>query len=45
MSRLTLADRVAIECGIYEGLKLNEIAKKIKRSPIQSLKKLKLTEQ
>ena len=33
MSRLTLSDRIAIESGIYEKLKLNEIAKKIGRSP------------
>lgn len=33
MSRLTLSDRVAIECGIYEKLKLSEIAKKIGTSP------------
>lgn len=33
MSRLTLSDRVTIESGIYEKLKLNEIAKKIGRSP------------
>lgn len=33
MSRLTLAERIVIECGIYEKLKLNEIAKKIGKSP------------
>lgn len=33
MSRLTLAERIVIECGIYEKLKLNEIAKKIDKSP------------
>ena len=33
MSRLTLQDRIAIECGIYEKLKLSEIAKKIGKSP------------
>lgn len=33
MSRLTLAERIAIECGIYEKLKLSEIAKKIGKSP------------
>lgn len=33
MSRLTLSERVVIECGIYERLPLNEIAKKIGKSP------------
>lgn len=33
MSRLTLAERIVIECGIYEKLKLNEIAKKIRKTP------------
>ena len=33
MSRLTLAERIVIECGIYEKLKLNEIAKKIGKAP------------
>jgi len=33
MSRLTISDRVAIESGIYGKLKLNEIAKKIGKSP------------
>ena len=33
MSRLTLQDRIVIECGIYEKLKLSEIAKKIGKSP------------
>ena len=29
MSRLTLAERIVIECGIYQKLNLGEIAKKI----------------
>lgn len=33
MSRLTLSERIAIESGIYERLPLNEIAKKIGKSP------------
>lgn len=33
MSRLTLSERIAIESGIYEHLKLNEIAKRIFKSP------------
>ena len=33
MSRLTLAERIVIECGIYQKLKLSEIAKKIGKSP------------
>ena len=33
MSRLTLAERIVIECGIYEKLKLNAIAKKIGKTP------------
>ncbi|MBE6686284.1 MAG: helix-turn-helix domain-containing protein [Ruminococcaceae bacterium] len=33
MSRLTLAERIVIECGIYEKLKLSEIARKIGKSP------------
>ena len=33
MSRLTLSERIAIESGIYEHLKLNEIAKRIYKSP------------
>ena len=33
MSRLTLRDRIAIECGIYRKLQLNEIARKIGRTP------------
>ena len=33
MSRLTLSERIVIECGIYERLPLNEIAKKIDKSP------------
>ena len=32
MSRLTLAERIVIEYGIYEKLKLSEIAKKIGKS-------------
>lgn len=32
MSRLTLSERIAIESGIYEHLKLNEIAKRIFKS-------------
>lgn len=34
MSRLTLAERIIIECGIYEKLKLKEIARKVGKSPI-----------
>ena len=33
MSRLTLSERIAIECGIYQKLSLSEIAKKICKSP------------
>lgn len=33
MSRLTLSERIAIESGIYEHLKLSEIAKRIFKSP------------
>ena len=33
MSRLTLAERIIIECGIYQKLKLSEIARKIGKSP------------
>ena len=33
MSRLTLSERIAIECGIFQKLKLSEIAKKINKSP------------
>lgn len=33
MSRLTLSERAVIECSIYERLPLNEIAKKIGKSP------------
>ena len=33
MSRLTLQDRIVIECGIYQKLSLCEIAKKIGKSP------------
>ena len=33
MSRLTLAERIVIECGIYEKLKLSEIAKKLANLP------------
>ncbi len=33
MSRLTLSERIAIESGIFEHLKLNEIAKRIFKSP------------
>lgn len=33
MSRLTLAERIVIECGIYEKLKMSEIAQKIGKSP------------
>ena len=33
MSRLKLSDRIVIECGIYEKLKLSEIAKKIGKTP------------
>ena len=33
MSRLTLAERIVIECGIYEKLKMSEIAQKIRKSP------------
>lgn len=36
MSRLTLAERIVIECGIYEKLKLSEIARKIGKSPYES---------
>ncbi len=32
MNRLTLAERIVIECGIYQKLKLNEIAKKIRKT-------------
>lgn len=32
MSRLTLSERISIECGIYQKLKLSEIAKKINRT-------------
>ncbi|MDY3928018.1 MAG: IS30 family transposase [Clostridia bacterium] len=42
MSRLTLSDRVAIESGIYEKLKLNEIAKKISKSPGTVSREIKL---
>lgn len=42
MSRLTLSDRVAIESGIYEKLKLNEIASKISRSPGTVSREIKL---
>ena len=33
MSRLTLAERIVIECGIYQKLKLSEIAKKLTNLP------------
>ena len=33
MSRLTLSERAVIELGIYERLPLNEIAKKIGKTP------------
>lgn len=33
MSRLTLSERIVIESGIYERLKLNEIAERIGKSP------------
>lgn len=32
MSRLTLSERIVIECGIYEKLSLGEIAKKINKT-------------
>lgn len=33
MNRFTLAERIGIECGIYQKLKLSEIAKKIGKTP------------
>ena len=33
MNRLTLAERIVIECGIYQKLKLSQIAKKIGKTP------------
>lgn len=33
MNRFTLAERIGIECGIYQNLKLSEIAKKIGKTP------------
>ena len=33
MNRLTLAERIVIECGIYQKLKLSQIAKKIGKNP------------
>lgn len=33
MNRFTLAERIGIECGIYQKLKLSEIAKKIGETP------------
>ena len=33
MNRFTLAERIGIECGIYQKLKLIEIAKKIGKTP------------
>lgn len=33
MNRFTLAERIVIECGIYQKLKLSEIAKKIGKTP------------
>ncbi len=41
MSRLTLAERIVIECGIYEKLKLKDIAKKIGKSPISVSREIK----
>ena len=32
-NRLTLAERIVIECGIYQKLKLSQIAKKIGKTP------------
>ena len=36
MNRLTLAERIVIECGIYQKLKLSQIAKKIGKTPGKS---------
>lgn len=33
MNRFILAERIGIECGIYQKSKLSEIAKKIGKSP------------
>lgn len=33
MNRFTLVERIGIECGIYQKLKLSEIAKKIGKTP------------
>ncbi len=41
MSRLTLGERLIIECGIYERLTLKEIAKKIGKSPISVSREIK----
>lgn len=45
MSRLTLAERIVIECGIYQKLKLSEIAKRLTNLPKVFQGKSEQTEQ